>query len=208
MTLDAPEPLLFLRVCIGESCDDAVTHQRCETHLCYCNIARISRRFARMLRIDDRPRKAMKPEGVADQVAALPIRISSSGLEVLLVTSRPSRRWILPKGWPMAGLQPHEAAEREAFEEAGIIGRASASAVGQFHSQKTGKARQSFAVRVTVFPLQVDAECARWPEMAERERRWFTASDAAQSVQNEDLKRIILDFEKSMQAVQEREVAP
>lgn len=150
----------------------------------------------------------MRTPSAVDQVAALPFRMDSSGLKVLLVTSRSSKRWILPKGWPISGLMPHEAAAREAFEEAGVVGHASPSAVGQFQSQKTGKSGQPIATRVTVYALEVDAERSRWPEMAERERCWFSLQEAVRAVQNDQLKRIIFDFGKSVRAdAQEREIA-
>jgi 8-oxo-dGTP pyrophosphatase MutT (NUDIX family) len=58
------------------------------------------------------------------QYAALPYRArGKSELEVMLVTSRGSRRWIIPKGWPKRGIPAHDTAAKEAFEEAGVIGR-------------------------------------------------------------------------------------
>src|ERR1700755_1994635 len=57
------------------------------------------------------------------QFAALPFQIAPDGLRVLLLTSRETRRWIIPKGWPIRGMKPREVAAREAFEEAGLVGR-------------------------------------------------------------------------------------
>lgn len=140
----------------------------------------------------------MKVGDAADQVAALPFRVNASELQILLVTSRSSHRWIVPKGWPIPGLQPHEAAAQEAFEEAGVVGRAIAASVGQFQSQKGGRVGRPIETRITVYPLEVGAERARWPEMRERERRWFSVEDAARSVQNDGLKRIILGFRNGL----------
>jgi hypothetical protein len=57
------------------------------------------------------------------QYGALPYREIKSGVQILLVTSRNTRRWIIPKGWPQSGTPPHRAAAREAFEEAGVVGK-------------------------------------------------------------------------------------
>ncbi len=71
------------------------------------------------------------------QVAALPFRVGADGrIEVLLITSRDTGRWIIPKGWPMAGRKAHQAAEREAYEEAGLEGQIAANPVGRYHYQK------------------------------------------------------------------------
>jgi 8-oxo-dGTP pyrophosphatase MutT (NUDIX family) len=90
------------------------------------------------------------------QVAALPYRITDDGTaEILLITSRDTRRWIIPKGNLIRGLDPHQAAAHEAFEEAGISGIAYPSALGTYHN---GKRRRNGSVRPTeveVFPLAV-----------------------------------------------------
>jgi 8-oxo-dGTP pyrophosphatase MutT (NUDIX family) len=97
------------------------------------------------------------------QVGALPYRISPDGdVEVLLITSRGTGRWIIPKGNPIHGLKAHQAAAREAFEEAGIIGKPSEKSIGTFHysKQRTGVANTV----VTVFPLLVTEQFQDWPE--------------------------------------------
>ena len=70
------------------------------------------------------------------QYAALPYRLGRDGLEILLITSRGSGRWIIPKGWPMAGLSPSQAAALEALEEAGVTGNVSADSVGRYGYDK------------------------------------------------------------------------
>src|SRR5579862_7332445 len=67
------------------------------------------------------------------QYCALPYRVADKGsLQVLLITSRETQHWILPKGWPMKGLKPHQAAEVEAFEEAGAVGRPDERLAGEY----------------------------------------------------------------------------
>ena len=67
------------------------------------------------------------------QIAAMPIRrVADGSAEILLVTSRTTQRWIVPKGWPIKGLKDHDAAAREAFEEAGVVGRISEKPAGRY----------------------------------------------------------------------------
>jgi 8-oxo-dGTP pyrophosphatase MutT (NUDIX family) len=73
----------------------------------------------------------------ASKYAALPYRFTpTAALEILLVTTRRSRRWIIPKGWPIKGLKPPKPAAREAFEEAGVRGKVAMKSVGVFNYDK------------------------------------------------------------------------
>jgi len=118
------------------------------------------------------------------QYAALPYRLDGAGgLEILLVTSRRSRRWIIPKGWPIKGLRPAEAAAREAFEEAGVIGQIEETELGRFSYVKLlEKARRTVECDVIVFPLHVDRQFSSWPEAAQRTIRWTSAEEAERAV--------------------------
>ena len=73
------------------------------------------------------------------QVAALPWRRTEQGIEVLLVTSRGTKRWITPKGWPEADEALHQAAAREAAEEAGVEGAISEREIGRYYYGKQVK---------------------------------------------------------------------
>jgi 8-oxo-dGTP pyrophosphatase MutT (NUDIX family) len=128
------------------------------------------------------------------QYGALPWRRTDAGvLEVMLITSRETFRWVIPKGWPMEGLTPAEAAATESYEEAGIKGR-----MGEFQGLYTYQKRlKDLTVRdltVEVFPLQVESELTFWPEAAVRRRRWFSASAAANAVDEPELAEIIRTF--------------
>jgi 8-oxo-dGTP pyrophosphatase MutT (NUDIX family) len=125
----------------------------------------------------------------AVQYAALPWR-SDDGA-VLLITTRTTRRWIIPKGWPIDGLSPHEAAAQEAWEEAGVRGEVGVEAVGAFHYDKVRKDGSLKGLRVDVFPLKVTEELADWPEARERERRWMTPAEAAEAVTEPELAALI-----------------
>jgi 8-oxo-dGTP pyrophosphatase MutT (NUDIX family) len=126
------------------------------------------------------------------QVAALPLSRDEAGqVQVLLVTSRDTGRWVLPKGWPMKGKKPHRAAEREAYEEAGLIGRMRKVPLGTYSYEKRLRTGSTVPCEVTVFPLKVKHRRDRWPEMNERERRWFSPDEAAEVVAESGLQQIL-----------------
>mgnify|MGYP001765170689 CR=1 FL=1 len=128
-----------------------------------------------------------------DQYGALPWRMGL-GVEILLITSRETRRWVIPKGWPMGRLTPAQCAAQEAFEEAGVEGMSDGRVFGHYHygkRLKNGKVRE---LNVAVFPLRVTAQLADWPERHEREARWFSAADAADLVAEPGLAELIQNF--------------
>ena len=128
------------------------------------------------------------------QVAALPIRSGPQGCEVMLITSRETGRWIVPKGWPMKGRKDHEAAAQEAFEEAGITGRIRKHPIGAYtYRKRTGKTLE--ACRVMVYRLDVDAEVPHWAEGDQRTRQWFALAAAAAVVSEPGLATMIRDLE-------------
>ncbi len=128
------------------------------------------------------------------QVGALPVRRDKNGaLRVLLVTSRETRRLVIPKGWPWPGIRDYKAAAEEAREEAGIRGRISKKPVGSYTYDKRRPA-DSVSVRVKVFLLEVEEEMEDWPESKERERVWFTAVKAAAAVDEPELAELILEI--------------
>ncbi len=140
--------------------------------------------------------KALYERGVRParaQYGALPWR-RSQGLEIMLVSTRGTRRWILPKGWPMKGRKPHAAAAREALEEAGIVGKVGKEPIGVYRYIKRGKNGATLPCEVTIFPLEVATERKNWLEKKERIRRWFSVPDAAQAVQESGLSEIIREF--------------
>lgn len=136
-------------------------------------------------------RKVGKPHA---QHAALPFRIGADGLvEIMLITSRETRRWVVPKGWPIKGLEPHETAEREAFEEAGLHGHATKRAIGRYVYEKRLQ-HDSVTCEVSVHPFFVMTQRKRWPEQHQRDGRWFSVEGAAQAVREEGLQRLIRSF--------------
>jgi 8-oxo-dGTP pyrophosphatase MutT (NUDIX family) len=129
------------------------------------------------------------------QVAALPWRRGPEGLEIMLVTSRETRRWVIPKGGLMAGLTDAEAAAQEALEEAGIEGEIAAEAIGEFRYLKVLKRRAPRWYRVSVHPLRVERELDTWDEAHERDRAWFGRETAADLVAEPDLRDLIRAFQ-------------
>jgi 8-oxo-dGTP pyrophosphatase MutT (NUDIX family) len=127
------------------------------------------------------------------QAAALPWRRGAEGVEVLLVTSRETRRWVVPKGWPIRGLKAPQTAAREAYEEAGVKG-SMAKKVGVFHYDKRLASGRVQKVRVGLYPLKVDSEDQAWPEAEQREKLWTSPAEAADLVQEPELAALLRGF--------------
>lgn len=126
-----------------------------------------------------------------DQVAAIPVRKSAEGrLEVLLVTTRETQRWVVPKGWPLPRRPDHEAAAVEAWEEAGVRGTIERKPVGTFNYDKRQKSGL-LPVRVSAFVMEVTEEASTWPEASQRRRAWFSAEDASEAVTEDGLKDLL-----------------
>lgn len=129
------------------------------------------------------------------QYAALPYRVAGT-VEILLITSRETGRWVIPKGWPMKGKAPWEAAAREAFEEAGVVGEIAQAPFGAYPYVKYLKSGLGRPCKVKVFPLRVIAQEEDWPEKHQRTSQWFGWAEAAAAVQELRLGRIIRKFGK------------
>lgn len=135
------------------------------------------------------------------QCGALPFRFDEDGrLEVLLVTSRETRRWVIPKGWPIRKLSANQTAAREAYEEAGLAGPVSKIPYGVYTYEKRLKSRAFVPCAVDVFLMQVEKEQKRWPERDERERRWFDAETAAELVDEPELSDLIAALPEHIEA--------
>lgn len=113
--------------------------------------------------------------------------------EVLMVTSRGTGRWIIPKGWPMPGRSLAEAALQEAWEEAGVRA-AGARELGSYRYDKTQDEGFSIPVEVRVFLVPVDRLDDHWPEQAQRDRRWFAPATAAALVAEPELAGLLMSM--------------
>lgn len=129
--------------------------------------------------------------GPSLQVGALCWRLRRGRVFVLLVTSRDTGRWIIPKGWQVAGLSLSEAAEREAWEEAGVTGRIDDTPLGSFEYDKAISPDVTVPCRVSVHALRVAEMAHRFPERKERRRKWFSAGKAAGKVSEPDLRALL-----------------
>lgn len=111
----------------------------------------------------------------------------------MLVTTRESRRWVIPKGNP-SGDASHLSAAKEAEEEAGVRGVICPHPLGSYRYRKTRRNGASIMLDVDVFPLAVTEELSKWKEQHEREHRWFSLGEAAEAVEEEDLRDLIRSF--------------
>lgn len=126
------------------------------------------------------------------QVAALCTRQNGSGEDVLLITSRESRRWIIPKGWPINGLDGPETALQEAWEEAGVCkADAEAEPVGQYTYDKVLKDGSAEPVMTSVYRVRVQELSDEYPEADQRERCWVTPEAAAERVNEPELRALL-----------------
>lgn len=132
------------------------------------------------------------------QIAVLPYRFGGPGMdgptEILLITSRGTGRWVIPKGNPLTGMPLHASAAVEAEEEAGVIGAVCPTPIGSYQYRKRRANGASVMLDVEVFPLAVTRELGEWKEQDERERRWFPFSEAAGAVDEADLQALIRSF--------------
>lgn len=120
-------------------------------------------------------------------------------LEVLVITSRDTGRWVIPKGWHMPGKQPHAIAEREAFEEAGIKGKACIEPVGYYTYMKKMRGGHKVATRVQVHALDVKGAVKEFPEKGVRRMEWVSCEEAAARVEEPELKSLFIEFPKLAQ---------
>lgn len=128
------------------------------------------------------------------QVAALPWRRGAEGIEILLVTSRETRRWVTPKGGRMTGKTDAQSAAQEALEEAGVEGAVTDAPIGTFRYLKVLKRRAPRWCVVALHALEVRVEHPAWPEQAERQRLWMSVEEAATRVSEADLAVLIRAF--------------
>ncbi len=129
------------------------------------------------------------------QFAALPYRrLSEQTLEVMLITSRDTGRWVIPKGWAAEREAAWDCAAREAREEAGLVGPIQKRPIGSYHYKKLLGDGLPVWCTVEVFALEVAGRLESWPEQGERAGRWFTLDDAANAVDEPELGTLIRDL--------------
>ena len=128
------------------------------------------------------------------QHAALPYVVVDGQVHVLLITSRDTGRWVIPKGWPKAKLTPAGLAAREAREEAGVEGDVSPEPIGTYSYRKRLHFFSWPRCDVDVFSLRVSSQRLEWREKGQRRLQWMAPEEAARRVAESDLAALILDF--------------
>ncbi len=131
-------------------------------------------------------------KAVAEQIAALPLRFEGNKPRVLMVTSRETRRWVMPKGWTMDGLKDWHAAKIEALEEAGAKGWVADQKIGSYIYNKRLSDGSKLKCKVTVYPMLVEKLKRNWKERGERRRHWFSLRRAAELVDEKDLAELLM----------------
>lgn len=135
-------------------------------------------------------------DGVRTQFGTLCWRIRKDKVEVLLIQTRRSRRWIIPKGWPMEGTTPADAAATEAYEEAGVLGKVTPVCVGLFSYTKYPRSGDDpLPCMVAVFPMKAKKVLDDYPEKGQRKRKWVSPARAAEMVDEPELSQILRYFE-------------
>lgn len=130
----------------------------------------------------------------AKQYAALPYTLDAGRVRVMLITSRETGRWIIPKGWPKRGVEPHRLAALEAFEEAGLRGRISEKPLGQFTYKKLMDDGSEVKCDVSVYSLLVESQASDWPEKEDRNCKWVKLSKAVNLVDDKGLAELLREF--------------
>jgi len=144
-----------------------------------------------------RPVRARRPARL--QYGVIPYRRDKDRIEIMLITSRSTRRWIVPKGWPLARKPSREVAQIEALEEAGLEGTIGKRRFGFFHYHKRLKDGSIVLCRVDVFAFEVGRQLDHWLERRERKRRWFDAQSAIKLVREAELKALIKALVRSLE---------
>jgi len=132
---------------------------------------------------------------VRTQFAALCFRMNKNKPEILMITSRASRRWIIPKGWPMDGKTPAQSAMTEAWEEAGVIGKPIDLCLGLYSYRKWMGPKQFLPCVALVYPVRVKSLASDFPEAGQRKRKWMRPKKAAQRVSEPELAQILRNFD-------------
>ena len=134
------------------------------------------------------------PDPCTVQYGAICWRMHRGKVEVLLITSRDTGRWVIPKGWPVTGLTPAGSAAREAWEEAGVEGVITETGIGLFRYDKLMSPQAALPCQVEVFALRVARLKDKFPERGERRRKWFPAEKAARKVAEPELRHLLANL--------------
>nr|WP_025059947.1 NUDIX hydrolase [Sulfitobacter donghicola] len=128
------------------------------------------------------------------QFGALCWRRKAGKVQILLITSRRRKRWIVPKGWPMEGKTPAACALIEAWEEAGVVGKASDDCIGVYSYERLREGEETIPCLAMLYPVKVKKLRSKFPEVRDRRRKWVSRKKAAKMVQHKELGKLITGF--------------
>lgn len=135
------------------------------------------------------------------QIAALPYIFIKDELMICLITTRETKRLIIPKGWPKIGVPSYEMAAIEAKEEAGLIGSIDKKSIGTYNYKKRLHIFARITCEVKIYPLKVDQQLIDFPEKTQRTLHWLTIKEAAEQVSEADLAKLLLSLEHNPNGV-------
>ena len=138
--------------------------------------------------------RARAAKSARTQFGALCFRGSGKKTEVLLITSRDTGRWVIPKGWPKGLEQPMANVTREAWEEAGVTGKLGKELQGFYSYSKVMDDGMSMPCVVAVYPIRVEKMAETFPERGQRRRKWFSPKKAASRVAEPELAKLLRNF--------------
>jgi len=146
----------------------------------------------------------MHMENVLRQAGALPYRMEPDGLRVMLITSRGTGRWVIPKGGVEKGFTPAQAAAREAYEEAGVRGAIDPVPLGSFTYPKRLNSGRIKPASVLVFGLRFERQAKTWPEQGERRVEWMTIAEAITAVRDPGVANLLRRLNENVSGVARR----
>ena len=151
------------------------------------------------IKIRRRSDKSNFADKVFHQIGALCFMKLDGKPLILLITSRRSKRWIIPKGWKLDKLSNRKSAALEAWEEAGVQGRVFSRAIGSYYYRKRGFDDEFYTCSVSVFPIKVAKMKKNFPEKGERKYKWVSPPKAVAMVTEPELKTLIKKWAKKYQ---------
>ena len=138
---------------------------------------------------------ASQKRELRSQFGAICYRVKDGTIQILLVTTRRTGRWMVPRGWPIDATTPAQTALREAWEEAGVRGKVTGNCVGVYSYIKELDDDDDLPCLVALFPVKVQDLEKSYPERKERKRRWFTPKKAAEKLDEPELSQIVKAFD-------------
>jgi len=126
------------------------------------------------------------PNWMYSQSGVIPFWFQNNEIQIMLITSRSGKRWIVPKGIIESDLTSLESAKKEAYEEAGVVGKVYQNPIGKYQYNKWGG-----TCTVEVFLLEVENVLQEWPESQFRQRTWLSVEEATRRIDEKALRKII-----------------